>query len=92
MAHNPYRARMEKRAKRTPGDLQALRKRLWAVVLSSYDDIVNEVDPAVRVKHYYAFTAIVQSYAKLLEIGEHEARLSALEEKVYALVKTRSAP
>jgi hypothetical protein len=61
------------------GDLQAVKHRLWAVLLSSYDGIVEEADPQVRRAHYYAFTAIVSAYSKPIEVGELEARIAALE-------------
>jgi uncharacterized small protein (DUF1192 family) len=79
MNRNPYKARMQKRLQRTPGDLDAVKHRLWAVLLSSYDDIVEEADPQVRRTHYYALTAIVSAYSKLIEVGELEARIAALE-------------
>lgn len=84
MNRNPYKARMQKRMQRTPGDLQAVKHRLWAVLLSSYDDIVEEADPQVRRAHYYAFTAIVAAYSKLIEVGELEDRLAALEAAIEA--------
>ena len=70
---------MQKWLQRTPGDLKAAKQRLWAVLLSSYDDIVDEPDPHIRRGHYYAFTAIVTAYSKLIEVGEIEARIQALE-------------
>jgi hypothetical protein len=73
---------MQKRVQRMPGDLQAVKSRLWAVFLSSYDDIVDEPDPLVRRAHYYAFTAIVTAYAKLHEVSELEACLKAIEESM----------
>jgi uncharacterized small protein (DUF1192 family) len=84
MNRNPYRARMQKRLQRTPGDLQDVKHRLWAVLLASYDDIVDEPEPQVRRAHYYAFTAIVNTYSKLIEVGELEARIAALEQATAA--------
>ncbi len=81
---------MHKRLQRTPGDLQAVKARLYAVLLASYDDIVNEPDPVVRRGHYYAFTSVVQSYVKLHEVAELEARMTALEEALASL-KARQA-
>lgn len=82
---NPVAARRAKRAARqsaasaagTVGDLQV---KLWRA-LSAADEILADraSDPALRLRALHALTQASGAYLKVLETGELEARLRAVE-------------
>jgi hypothetical protein len=79
MNHNPLPARLAKKARRKPGDLPALLKKLWGAVLHAETVMETAEDAELRLKAIHALSQCSGQYAKLLEIGELEARLAALE-------------
>ncbi len=79
---DPLKARMAKKRKGRTGDLPALRRKLWVALLHAEDVLENATEPELRLKSIHAFSQTAGQYAKLLEIGELEARLALLEERV----------
>ncbi len=75
---NPYAARLAAAARRKPGDLDEVRARTWGALLQSYTDI-GVSDPEQRRKALLAYAQLAGVYVRLLEVGEHEARLTKLE-------------
>ena len=78
---NPLPARQAKKRKGKPGDLQALLRVVWAALLEA-DAVLqstNGDNPELTLKAVHAVSQCAGQYAKLLEVGELEARIAALE-------------
>jgi len=79
---NPHEARQAKKRKGKPGDLPALLRVVWAALLEA-DQVLHSTDgdnPELVLKAVHAVSQCAGQYAKLLEVGELEARLTALEQ------------
>ena len=80
---SPYKARQAKRRKGKPGDLAALLRVVWAALLEA-DAVMQAADednPELILKCVHAISQCAGQYAKLVETGELEARLAALEKE-----------
>ena len=75
-------ARMAKKRRQRTGDLQAIRRKLWIAILHAEDTLEQAEESELRLKAVHALSQCCGQYSKLLEIGELEARLAALEERV----------
>ena len=77
---DPVEARQAKRRKRRgkPGTLEDARALLWRA-LTRAGELLEEEDPALSLKAIHAISQGVGAYAKVLEVGELEARIAALE-------------
>lgn len=76
---NPTQARQAKRLKRRKaGTLEHARALLWQA-LERAAELLEEDDPALSLKAVHALSQGASSYAKLVEVGELEARIAALE-------------
>jgi hypothetical protein len=91
MNPNPWHGRLKRKSQRKPGDLHALQRKLWGAILHC-EEILEAAtlaeDDDKRLKAIHALSQCAGQYAKLLEIGELEARVQALEaerdrEKLY---------
>lgn len=79
MNPNPTEARRAKRTKRRKaGTLEHARALLWQA-LERAAELLEEEDPALSLKAVHALSQGASSYAKLVEAGELEARIAALE-------------
>jgi hypothetical protein len=80
---SPYKARLGKRLRGKPGDLADLQKILWYSLKLAQGvlDQATEDDQILRAVHCVSQCA--GQYAKLLEVGEFEARLAAIEATLY---------
>ena len=80
MNSNPVEARMGKRKKRRskPGTLEDARALLWRA-LTRAGELLEEEDPALSLKAIHAISQGASAYAKIVEVGELEARIAALE-------------
>jgi hypothetical protein len=79
---DPYRARLTRKRRRKTGDLPALQRKLWGAICEADDLIVLAEADELRLKAIHALVQAGMAYAKLLEIGEHEARLAAIEQQL----------
>jgi hypothetical protein len=82
MAHNPYAARLVKKRAQKPGTLPQVLCILWGA-LQEAEAVLHrapEADPDLKLRAIHAVSQCAGQYAKLLEIGELEARLSAVEQ------------
>jgi hypothetical protein len=79
---DPYRARLTRKRRRKTGDLQALQRKLWCAICEADDLIILAEADELRLKAIHALVQAGMAYAKVLEIGEHEARLAALEQQL----------
>jgi hypothetical protein len=78
---NPHAARLSKRRAHKPGDLQAILKILWTAIRDAEALLYTAGDDAdLRLRCLHALSQSCGQYAKLLEIGELESRLAALEQ------------
>ncbi|AHX26514.1 hypothetical protein DEDE109153_01070 [Deinococcus deserti] len=77
---NPTEARKAKRARRRgkPGTLEDARALLWRA-LSRAGELLEEEDPALSLKAIHAISQGAAAYARIVEVGELEARIAALE-------------
>jgi hypothetical protein len=76
---NPHAARLAKRRAHKPGSLEDLLKVLWTALSDAERLMYAADDPEVRLRCIHAISQVSGQYAKLLEIGELEARIAALE-------------
>ena len=87
---NPHVARTAKKRRRIRkvGDLAAMRRKLWQAITTAEDILLDpESDTLTQLKSINAITSASTAYAKLIEVGELEERLTALEEQ-HARTKT----
>ena len=78
---NPHKARLAKRRRGKVGDLAALVRVLWSALLDA-EAVLRSTEgdnPELCLKAVHAVSQCAGQYAKLLEIGEFEARIAALE-------------
>ncbi|WP_146160583.1 hypothetical protein [Deinococcus arcticus] len=77
---DPRAARTAKRAKRRgqPGTLEDARALLWRA-LTRAGELLEEADPAHALKAVHAISQGAAAYARIVEVGELEARITALE-------------
>jgi hypothetical protein len=83
---NPWKARLAKAAKHAPGDIDAFRRRTWALLNLAYDDCA-QVDPDQRRRAILAYAQLAGVYARLLETSVLEAlqaRITTLEAQLLA--------
>lgn len=84
-------ARLHKRNRRSAGDLAAARKKLYRALEMAEAcmmDAAAEDDRAGVLKAVHATTQAASAFARLVEVGELEARLHELEEALTARSKT----
>ena len=81
---NPHKARAAKKKHarlRKTGDLTDMRRELWRAILCAKEVLLDpSSDPSTTLKAVHAITSASTAYARLVEIGEIEARLEAVEE------------
>jgi hypothetical protein len=81
----PHVARAAKKAKRrpTPGTIKHLQEKLWSIIAQA-EERLNTENLSNNEFKSLAHTVIQAAgpYIKAVEVGEHEARLQALEEQV----------
>jgi len=78
---NPYHGRMGRKAKRSAGDVDRLREKLWKA-LERAEGLMDNDDTAVVLRAIHALAQATGPYLKAVEVGELEARLRAIEEKL----------
>ena len=77
---DPVEARQAKRRKRRgkPGTLEDARALLWRA-LTRAGELLEEEDPLLSLKAIHAVSQGAAAYARIVEVGELEARIAALE-------------
>jgi hypothetical protein len=78
---SPYKARMARKQLRKAGDLRALQHMLWHALIEAQAvlDQAGEDEPDLKLKAVHALSQAGGQYVRLLEMGEFEARLAAIE-------------
>lgn len=74
-----HQARMAKRRLRKPGNLKDLQRMLWQSLVECERVLLTATDDEMTLRAAHAVGQVGGQYAKLLEVGELEARLTALE-------------
>lgn len=67
--------------RRKPGDLEALKRELWAAVTTAAD-LLDDDDALIRLKAVHAVSQSAASYRAVLSDADLEERLSALEHRL----------
>ncbi|MBM3224378.1 MAG: hypothetical protein FJZ47_11315 [Candidatus Tectomicrobia bacterium] len=81
---NPFQARQAVRQRAKPGNLDELLAMLWGALEEAEAVLARAATDDLRLKSIHAISQCAGQYAKLLEIGELEARLKALEARYVA--------
>jgi|SRR4029450_5088122 hypothetical protein len=85
MNPDPIKARLARRRKRKAGDLPALKRAIWQSVRDTQLAAESAVTIPEICQTVHALAAISNSYTKVLQGVEVEARLAQLEAQVAAL-------
>jgi hypothetical protein len=80
MNRSPFKARLAKKRPRQPGDLRQLQRVLWRALLEAEEILANADEPELTLRAVHAISQASGQYVKLLETGEFEARLAAIED------------
>ena len=79
----PHKAREAKKRHarlRKTGTIADMQRELWRAVLCATDVLLEpSTDAATTLKAVHAITSASTAYAKLIEVGELDARLAELE-------------
>lgn len=79
---DPWKARLAKsRKRRKAGDLQDVRARLWQA-LEAAAGLLGNADPQITLRAVHATSQAAAAYVKIIETGELQARLEALEGQI----------
>lgn len=85
MNSNPVEARLAKqkkgRARRAKGSLSQVQGLLWAA-LERAGELLDNPDPAHALKAVHAISTGAGAYARVVEVGELQGRLDALEARL----------
>lgn len=76
-----YQARLGRKLRGRPGDLAELQKVLWYCLKRAQAVLDSAQDDELTLRAAHAVSQVAGQYAKLLEIGELEQRVQALEER-----------
>jgi hypothetical protein len=82
---NPHAARLARKRRHKPGNLAELLRVLWQALLEA-EAVLAEAsgnDAELTLKAAHCISQCGGQYAKLLEVGEFESRLKALEDAQY---------
>lgn len=78
--HTARTAKRKRRRIRKVGDLTDARRKLWQAITTAEDVLLSDqTDDQLALRAVHAITQATTAYAKLVEVGELEARLAELE-------------
>jgi hypothetical protein len=77
---NPWPARLAKRRAHKPGTMSDVLKVLWTAIKDAEYLLYSAEDPEFRLRCVHALSQAAGQYAKLIEVGEFEARLTVVED------------
>ncbi len=82
----PHKARAAKKkhaSLRKTGSIADMQREVWRAILCARDIMLDiDSDAATTLKAVHAITSASSAYAKLVEVGELESRLSELEQSL----------
>lgn len=77
---SPHKARQARKRRSKPGNLEALKRDLWHVLQAALRVLdAPDTTPELTLRAVHAMAQAAGQYARLIEVGELEARLAALE-------------
>jgi hypothetical protein len=80
---NPFKARLAKKRRRKPGDLDQLKAVLWGALCEA-ETVLRETSDEERVlRACHTISQASAAYLKLLETGELERRIQAMEQQLF---------
>jgi hypothetical protein len=79
MKPTPPHALNGKPRPRKPGDLAALQRMLWRALRTAERILEEAEEPELQLRAIHAISQTGGQYLKLLETGEFEVRIAALE-------------
>ena len=88
----PHKARQARKRRRIRkiGTLTDARRKLWQAITSAEEVLLDDQSDAVMVlKATHAITSASTAYARLVETGELEARISELERSLEKSTESR---
>ena len=85
MNRNPVAARLAQRRRRKPGDLPKLKRALWETIRDLEEVLETATTSEETCRAAHAMAACGNAYTKLVQIGEYEARLSLIEQRLEEL-------
>jgi ribulose bisphosphate carboxylase small subunit len=71
--------KMARKKLRKPGDLQALRRKLWQAILEAERVLLTNTDDEVVLRAVHALSQAAGHYVRLLEADDIEGRLKTVE-------------
>jgi hypothetical protein len=75
---NPWKARLARYQRTPPGDIETLRRQMWAALMLALEGCATE-DAEQRRKALLAYSQLTATYLKITEQAEILPRLDALE-------------
>lgn len=84
MPRNKHAAKLLRRRTHRAGDLQQLMKMLWQALIEAEAVLLASDDPELTLKACHAISQCGGQYFRLLEGGEMESRLKAVEAAMQA--------
>jgi hypothetical protein len=88
MPRNKHAAKLLRRRTAKAGGLPQLLKMLWQALIEAEAVLLASDDPELTLKACHAISQCGGQYFRVLEGGEMEARLKALEERLIGLAST----
>jgi hypothetical protein len=83
--HVARMAKKQRRKIRKLGDLEAAQRKLWQAITAAEEVLMDEEsDSTMVLKATHAISQATSTYARLIEVGEMEARLAELEQALEA--------
>jgi hypothetical protein len=76
---NPHQARVSKKRRRKPGNLLEVQRVLWTALCEAERVLLSADDADEVLRAVHAISQASMAYLRLLETGEFEARLAAVE-------------
>jgi predicted ATP-grasp superfamily ATP-dependent carboligase len=74
-------ASFRNKRRRKPGDLSAMRRTLWAGLLTA-EELCDSPDPQVRLRALHALATLAGVYLRTVESADLEARITELERAI----------
>jgi hypothetical protein len=71
---------IRRRRRRKPGDINALRRTLWAALLE-IEDLLASDDPNLKIRAAHALGTLAGTYLRAMEQADIVERLDRLEER-----------
>ena len=72
-------SQQKRRSRRSkPGGMAALKRELWAAIMAA-GDLLDDDDPATRLRAVHAVSQSAAAYQRIHESADLEARVEALE-------------